>query len=188
MKKRLGGIALVALAGALAIAAFASNAQSADNTVDWQGSDDAGKVVWRHMKNGGKRYKYELPAGKYARAVETDTIGMMCSPPGDGQYLANSHNRCDGWFRVAPGQAGTWTLAVGYDVPDDLDNGVIANANDWLREVCLNTGIYFADTASALTSGGVLDPQYAAANNRSLNTAGAQAVLGYLRTHAIPTV
>jgi hypothetical protein len=79
-------------------------------------------------------------------------------------------------------------LAEGYDVPDDLDNGVIANANDWLREVCLNTGVYFADTASALTSGGVLDPQYAAANNRSLNTAGAQAVLGYLRTHAIPTV
>ncbi len=115
------------LFAAVAISVFTSNAQSADNTVDWHGSDDPGKVVWRHMKNGGKRYKYELPVGKYAHAVETDTIRMMCSPPGDGQYLAKSHNRCDGWFRVSPGQAGTWTLAVGYD-----DYIAIAFDGGWL--------------------------------------------------------
>ena len=115
------------LFAAVAISAFTSNAQSADNTVDWHGSDDPGKVVWRHMKNGGKRYKYELPVGKYTHAVETDTIRMMCSPPGDGQYLAKSHNRCDGWFRVSPGQAGTWTLAVGYD-----DYIAIAFDGGWL--------------------------------------------------------
>ena len=115
------------LFAAVAISAFTSNAQSADNTVDWHGSDDPGKVVWRHMKNGGKRYKYELPVGKYTHAVETDTIRMMCSPPGDGQYLAKSHNRCDGWFRVSPGQVGTWTLAVGYD-----DYIAIAFDGGWL--------------------------------------------------------
>lgn len=75
-----------------------------------------------------------------------------------------------------------------YDGEDYIDNDMIANANDWLREVCLNTGVYFADTASALTSDGALNPQYARVDNRSLNTEGAMAVLGYLRTHAIPTV
>ena len=65
---------------------------------------------------------------------------------------------------------------------------MIANANDWLRALCLETGVYFADTASALSAGGDLDPKYAAANNRSLNTAGALAVLNYLRTHAIHSV
>ena len=75
-----------------------------------------------------------------------------------------------------------------YDEEVRLDNDMIANANDWLRELCLSTGVYFADTASALTSGGALDPKYAESNARSLNTAGAMAVLGYLRTHAIPSV
>ena len=40
---------------------------------------------------------------------------MMCCPPGDVRHLANSHNQCDGWFRVAPEQAGKWTIALGYD-------------------------------------------------------------------------
>ncbi|MBO7688048.1 MAG: hypothetical protein J6V72_16795 [Kiritimatiellae bacterium] len=114
MKKRLVRLVTPLLA-VIAIVAFASNAQSADSTVDWHGSTDPGKIVWRHVKNGGKRYKYELPAERYTHMAETDTIKMMYSPPGDGRYLANSHNRCDGWFRVAPGQAGMWTLAVGYD-------------------------------------------------------------------------
>ena len=79
-------------------------------------------------------------------------------------------------------------VTADYDDPDNLDNDMIANANDWLRALCLETGVYFADTASALSAGGDLDPKYAAANNRSLNTAGALAVLNYLRTHAIPSV
>ena len=79
-------------------------------------------------------------------------------------------------------------LADGYDGEEYIDNDMIANANDWLRELCLNTGIYSADTAAAVTTGGVLDPKYAGADNRSLNTAGAQAVLDYLRTHAIPSL
>ncbi len=78
-------------------------------------------------------------------------------------------------------------LAEGYDL-DELDNGIIAGVNDWLREVCLNTGVYYADTASALTSGGVLDPKYAGDDARTVNAAGARAVLEYLRTHAIPSL
>ena len=95
-------------------------------------------------------------------------------------------------LRVSPGTqivcCSISPLAEGYDNQDDLDNGVIANANDWLRELCLGTGVYFADTASALTTDGMLDPKYAMEDCRTLNTAGAQAVLNYLRTHAIPSL
>ncbi len=79
-------------------------------------------------------------------------------------------------------------VTADYNESDTLDNDMIANANDWLREVCLDTGVYFADTGSALFAGDGLDPRCAGANGRALNSVGAQAVLDYLRTHAIPSV
>ena len=79
-------------------------------------------------------------------------------------------------------------VTADYDGNDNLDNDRIADANDWLRELCLDTGVYFADTASALFAGDGLDPRYAAENGRTLNSAGAQVVLNYLRTHAIPSL
>lgn len=79
-------------------------------------------------------------------------------------------------------------VTTDYDPQDDLDSDKTANATDWIREVCLDTGVYYADTASVLYSGSDLDPKYAAANGKTLNAAGLQRVLGYLRTHAVPTV
>ncbi len=79
-------------------------------------------------------------------------------------------------------------IAADYSEDEYLDNDRIADANDWLREACLDTGVYFADTASALFAGDALDPRYAGDNGRSLNSAGVQAVLAYLRTHAIPSI
>ena len=89
-----------------AVAVFAANVEATDNTVAWHGKTEPGKVVWRHVKNGGERFKYALPVEKYTHVFETDTINIMCMPPGDGQYLEKSHNRCDGWFLVSPEQAG----------------------------------------------------------------------------------
>ncbi|MBR0207687.1 MAG: hypothetical protein IJQ43_02170 [Oscillospiraceae bacterium] len=79
-------------------------------------------------------------------------------------------------------------ITADYNEDSYLDNDMIANANDWLREICLDTGVYFADTASALLADGNLDPRCAAENGRALNSTGAQAVLDYLRTHAIPSL
>ena len=78
-------------------------------------------------------------------------------------------------------------VTADYDESDRLDNNMIADANDWLRDLCLDTGVYYADTASALLDGRDLDPRYASENGRSLNSDGAQEVLSYLRTHAIPS-
>ncbi len=95
-------------------------------------------------------------------------------------------------LRVSPGTqivcCSISPVTADYAGDDNIDNDRIADANDWLRELCLDTGVYFADTASALFAGDGLDPRYAADNGRSLNSAGVQAVLGYLRTHAIPSL
>ena len=113
MKNLVGMIAV--LFAVTAVAVFAANVEATDNTVAWHGKKEPGKVVWRHVKNGGERFKYALPVEKYTHVFETDTINIMCMPPGDGQYLEKSHNRCDGWFLVSPEQAGTWAVVAGYD-------------------------------------------------------------------------
>ena len=75
--------------------------------------------------------------------------------------------------------------AEGYAGPDGLTIDMASAASDWVREVCIDTGVYFADTAAAVRSGVDLNPKYAAANKKSLNTAGLQAAMGYLRSHAV---
>ncbi len=79
-------------------------------------------------------------------------------------------------------------VCADYEPLDDLDSDLTANGTDWVKEVCLETGAYYADVASALSVGGDLNPKYAEADGKTLNTAGAQLVLEYLRTHAIPSV
>lgn len=77
-------------------------------------------------------------------------------------------------------------VADGYSGIDELTSELASEASEWVRQVCLDTGVYFADTADAVRSGAELNPKFAGANGKALNTAGLQAVLGYLRTHAIP--
>ena len=79
-------------------------------------------------------------------------------------------------------------VCADYDPLDDLDSDKTANGTDWVREVCLETGAYYADVASALRVGGDLNPKYAEADGKTLNAAGAQVVLDYLRTHPIPSL
>ena len=76
-------------------------------------------------------------------------------------------------------------VADGYSGLDDLTTDLANDASDWVREVCRDTGVYFVDTAFAVRNGEDLLPKYASANNKALNTAGLQAVLDWLRTHAI---
>lgn len=77
-------------------------------------------------------------------------------------------------------------VAEGYGSLDGLTVDIASRGSDWVRQVCIDTGVYFADTASAVRSGVDLNPKFAAANKKSLNTAGLQAAMGYLRTHAVP--
>ena len=76
-------------------------------------------------------------------------------------------------------------VAEGYASLDGLTSDIANEGTEWVREICRDTGVYFVDVAQAVRSGLDLNPKYAGANNKTLNTAGIQAVLGYLRTHAL---
>ena len=78
------------------------------------------------------------------------------------------------------------SVATSYSGVDGVNANTIKTVNGWIRTVCMRTGVYFCDTASAVNDrAGWLDVDYAAANGKSLNTAGLQRILEYLRTHAV---
>ena len=77
-------------------------------------------------------------------------------------------------------------VAAGYKGEDKLTNDKVSKANGWLQQICIDTGAYYADTASAVTGvGAVLDPAYAQSDGKTLNADGAAQVIDYLRNHAL---
>jgi len=78
------------------------------------------------------------------------------------------------------------SLGPNYSGVDGLTTDAIAWANDWVQQVCIDTGAYFCDVAKDMRdSTNVLDVNYAAANLKTLNSEGLNAFLMYLRTHAV---
>ena len=73
-----------------------------------------------------------------------------------------------------------------YAGSDGLTNELVRQANEWITQVCKDTGAIFVDVASAVcdASGGLYS-EYASANGKTLNSAGINEVLLYLRTHTI---
>lgn len=77
-------------------------------------------------------------------------------------------------------------LGPSYAGSDGLTRDGISWANDWVQQVCKDTGAYFCDVASEMRdSTNVLDSNYTSANGKTLNSAGLNTWLGYLRTHAV---
>jgi len=72
-----------------------------------------------------------------------------------------------------------------YNGADNLSSYLVGEANDWIRDVCAATGAWYCDCGSVLRdSTGNLMSEYAAANGKTLNSAGLDLILGYLRGHA----
>ena len=76
------------------------------------------------------------------------------------------------------------SVTTAYAGDDGLTGERAAELNDWIKQVCIDTGAYYADWSSALTGGGYLRPEYAESNGRTLSAAGLNALLGWLRSHA----
>lgn len=77
-------------------------------------------------------------------------------------------------------------LGPSYAGGDGLTRDGISWANDWIQQVCRDTGAYFCDVASEMRdSTNVLDADYTSANGKTLNSAGLNTWLEYLRTHAV---
>ncbi len=76
------------------------------------------------------------------------------------------------------------SVTTAYAGADGLTAERAPEINEWIKQVCTDTGAYYADWFSTLTSGGYLRPEYAEADGRTLSGAGLSALLGWLRTHA----
>jgi len=78
------------------------------------------------------------------------------------------------------------SVTTSYSGVDGVNANTIRTVNEWIKTVCMRTGVYFCDSAYAVNDrAGWLDGDYAAVNGKALNTAGLQKFLEYLRTHAV---
>ena len=80
------------------------------------------------------------------------------------------------------------SVIANYTGSDGLTTIMISEANDWIREVCEATGVYFTDSGKAVGDGtGAVLTSYLSTNGKTLNSSGINEVLSYLRTHALTT-
>lgn len=77
------------------------------------------------------------------------------------------------------------SVTPNYTGGDGLSAVIVGEANEWMEDICKDTGVYFADFTRELHSSGYLLSEYAASNGKGLNNAGLNKVLEYLRTHAV---
>ena len=56
--------------------------------------------------------------------------------------------------------------------------------NEWLQQICIDTGAVWADWSGSLCDGGYLRPEFAEADGRTLNAVGLNNLCLWLRTHA----
>ena len=78
------------------------------------------------------------------------------------------------------------SVTISYSGSDGLEFTLVNRANEWLARVCADTGAYLVDAASAVSdSNGSLLTEYASANGKTLNSAGLNQILLYLRNHAL---
>ena len=78
------------------------------------------------------------------------------------------------------------SVTISYSGSDGLEFTLVNRANEWLARVCADTGAYLVDAASAVSdSNGSLLTEYASANGKTLNSAGLNQILMYLRNHAL---
>ena len=72
-----------------------------------------------------------------------------------------------------------------YTGADGLTNVAVAQATTWLKQVCTEASVYYADISSALTLNGSLASEYSTGDGHALSSTGCSKVLEYLSTHAV---
>ena len=78
------------------------------------------------------------------------------------------------------------SVSSNYQGGDGLTPQLIWHANNWIRQICVDTGVYFADLASFLNDeSGYLSDSYLMPDGRSIAALGIQLLIDYFRTHYI---
>lgn len=76
-------------------------------------------------------------------------------------------------------------VTANYTGADGLTNVGVAQAQTWLKQICIEASVYYADIASAVMVDGSLGSDYASSDGRTLSSAGCSKVLEYLGSHAV---
>ena len=78
------------------------------------------------------------------------------------------------------------SISSNYQGSDGLTPQMIWYANNWIRQICVDTGVYYADLASFLNDeSGYLSDSYLMPDGRSIAALGIQLIIDYFRTHYI---
>ena len=78
------------------------------------------------------------------------------------------------------------SVTAAYAGVDGLTAQGVAQANQWIQQVCVDTGVYYADLGGILNdTSGALSAEYASADGRSINSSGISKVMDYFRMHGI---
>ena len=78
------------------------------------------------------------------------------------------------------------SISSNYQGTDGLTVELIAQANIWIRHICMRTGVYYADLASILnTDDGHLSDAYLTPDGRSIAAAGIALIVDYFRFHGV---
>lgn len=77
------------------------------------------------------------------------------------------------------------SVSASYGGSDGLTSELITQANQWIQQVCANTGVYYADLASVLNDSGQLAEDYASADGRTINSTGISKIMEYFRMHGV---
>lgn len=78
------------------------------------------------------------------------------------------------------------SVSSNYQGADGLNPQLVARANTWIRQVCINTGVYYADLAAFLNDeNGYLSDSYLMPDGRSIAAAGIALVVDYFRFHGV---
>ncbi len=78
------------------------------------------------------------------------------------------------------------SISSNYQGSDGLTPALISRANNWIRQVCTDTGAYYADLASFLNDqNGYLSDAYLTPDGRSIAAAGIAQIVDYFRFHYV---
>lgn len=78
------------------------------------------------------------------------------------------------------------SVSTNYQSADGLTPEHIARANAWIRQVCIQTGAWYADLASLLNDdSGYLSDAYLMPDGRSISAAGIAIIVDYFRFHGL---
>ena len=78
------------------------------------------------------------------------------------------------------------SVSSNYQGSDGLGPELVAQANAWIKHICINTGCYYADLASFLNDdSGYLSDSYLMPDGRSIASAGIALIVDYFRFHSV---